>query len=273
MGMEADFEGEAEVPQFPPTEASVPYYYDPDNMQVIASPIMYEGTTNEGRVLAQRPFSEEEAETLSIGVEGGDYLKVVVDMADIGAAPTDDYSGLDNLEEDTEKRVVLITFPGDEFKLHPQNMAGDGFCLEDAVAVDPGTDIESISINREDTRVSAAVIKFSDGTTAMVPDTATGFLTAQHVDNDLIFRGRVTSMEVGKTASYAQLYEDNARVRKEGRIDVNTNPVLPTGERGANSGAWIDKTNFNIVVPKVVRGDDGVSRPVLVKLTLIQQQD
>jgi len=154
-------------------------------------------------------------------------------------------------------------------------MEGDGFCLEDAVAVDPGTDIESISINREgvtafDTRVTAAVIKFSDGTTALVPDTATGFLTAKHVDNDLIFRGRVTSMEVGQTPSYAQLYEDNARVRKEGRIDVNTNPVLPAGERGANSGAWIDKTNFNIVVPKVVRGEDGVERPVLVRLTLIQ---
>ena len=79
----------------------IAYYYDPNNMQVIASPIMYEGTTNEGRVLAQRPFSEEEAETLSIGPEGGDYLKVVVDMADIGATPTDDYSGIDNLEEDS----------------------------------------------------------------------------------------------------------------------------------------------------------------------------
>lgn len=266
---------EAEVPQFPPTDAEIAYYYDPNNMQVIASPIMYEGTTNEGRVLAQRPFSEEEAENLSIGPEGGDYLKVIVDMTDMGATPTDDYSGIDNLEEDTEKRVVLLTFPGDEFKLHPQNDAGDGFCLEDAVAVDPGTDIESISINREgatafDTRVTAAVIKFSDGTTAMIPDTGTGFLTAKHVDNDLIFRGRVTSMEVGQTPSYAQLYEDNARVRKEGRIDVNTNPVQPTGERGANSGAWIDKTNFNIVVPKVVRGEDGIERPVLVRLTLIQ---
>ena len=87
----------------------------------------------------------------------------------------------------------------------------------------------------------------------------------------MIFRGRVATLSSGNTESYSGLYESNARVRKEGRIDTNMNPVLPDGSRGSNSGAWIDKTNFNIVIPKTIRLEDGSLKQVLVRLTMIQE--
>ncbi|MBO66729.1 MAG: hypothetical protein CL398_00305 [Acidiferrobacteraceae bacterium] len=258
--------------RFPPTTEESAYYYDPSQMNLYASPIMYEGTAQESRVLAQRPFSEEEATSLTLGMEGGDYLQVVIDMLDVGAAPTDEYSGIDNLSENAvEKRIVALTFPGDEFKLSPAKSDGEGFCLDGEVAVDPGTHIESISINKEGETVTSAKITFTNGTSAMIPDTATGFFAAKNVDDGMIFKGRVATMSTGNTESYSGLYEGNARVRKEGRIDPNMNPVLPDGTRGANSGAWIDKTNFNIVIPKMIRLDDGTLKQVLVRLTMIQE--
>ena len=258
--------------KFPPTISDNAFYYDPSQIELLASPMMYEGTDQENRVLAQRPFSEEEADALTLGMEGGDYLKVVIDMLDVGSAPTDEYSGIDNLAEGAvEKRVVALTFPGDEFKLSPAKADGDGFCLDGEVAVDPGTHIQAIDINKEGEVITSARITFTNGTSCMVPDTATGFFSAKNVDDGMIFKGRVATLSSGNTESYSGLYESNARVRKEGRIDPNMNPVLPDGSRGSNSGAWIDKTNFNIVIPKMIRLEDGSLKQVLVRLTMIQE--